>query len=251
MISVVIPTLNEAGQLPATLAAIQANRPRAGLEVILVDAGSSDDTVELASASGARVVMSPEAQRAAQMNLGARNARGDVLLFLHADTLLAESALPNLEAALDDPEVVGGGFARRFASPSRCLRLTCRLADWRCRRLGWFLGDQAIFARREAFERLGGYRPLDLFEDLDFSRRLARVGRVVTLDPPVVSSARRFADRGVVSRTCSDLWLTFRYLSGADPQKLTLRASKGPGPALRRGVSAPRPEKGPRGSSPG
>ncbi len=114
------------------------------------------------------------------------------MLFLHADTRLAPSALRALQAALRHEEVVGGGFARRYDSASPFLRATCALAEARTRFCGWFLGDQAIFVRRTVFAALGGFSAWDVFEDLDFSRRLARVGRVVTLRPPVVSSARRF-----------------------------------------------------------
>ncbi|MBU6400627.1 MAG: TIGR04283 family arsenosugar biosynthesis glycosyltransferase [Verrucomicrobia bacterium] len=228
MISIVIPTLNEADQLAATLAAIGDPLPRAACEVIVVDAGSSDGTAALAKAAGTRVVTSPGPGRAAQMNLGAQQASGDQLLFLHADTRLPEGALARIDAALRDPAIVGGGFARRFAGASRFLRLTAWLADWRCRSLGWFLGDQAIFARRSVFEQLKGYREIDLFEDLDFSRRMARTGKVVTLSPPVISSARRFAARGPLVTTAADLWLTCQFLAGADPQELAARRRPGP-----------------------
>lgn len=247
MISIVIPSLNEANQLPVTLAAIKANQcgrearvASPEIEVIMVDGGSIDDTAKLAATNGAHVLISPNSQRAAQMNLGARKARGDVLLFLHADTLLPATALRNIESALADPRVVGGGFARRFAAPSVFLRVTCLLAEWRGRALGWFLGDQGIFARRATFESLGGYPEIELFEDLAFSRRLTHAGRVVTLRPPVVSSARRFVEQGAFVTTCRDAWLTCRYLNGADPRELAARhrARANPAPDRRQ---TPRP----------
>jgi len=148
-----------------------------------------------------------------QMNLGASTAGGDTLLFLHADTQLAPGALRAIEVALEEPAVLGGGFARRYESPSLFLRLTCALAEARTRLSGWFLGDQAIFVRRATFTALGGFREWDIFEDLDFSRRVARSGRVVTLRPPVLSAARRFAARGAVRTTWRDLGLTARYLA--------------------------------------
>jgi len=98
--------------------------------------------------------------------------------------------------------------------------MTCLLASLRTRLTGWFLGDQAIFVRREVFKKLGGFRDLDLFEDLDFSRRMTQLGQVVTLSPPVISSSRRFQYRGAFLTTISDFWLTARYLTGADPSRL-------------------------------
>ena len=211
MISIVIPAFNEAGQLPATFASLRAQaEPH---EVIVSDAQSTDGTGEVARECGARVIVSPRRQRAAQMNAGARAARGACLLFLHADTRLPPAALAKIAGALRDSATLGGGFARRYDVPSRLLRLTCALAEVRTRCLGWFLGDQAMFVRRAAFEALGGFRECDIFEDLDFSRRLARAGRVVTLRPPVISAGRRFNTRGALRTTWSDLCLTARHVT--------------------------------------
>ncbi len=218
MIAVIIPTLNEAKLLPETLSCIRAND--AAHELLAVDGGSEDGTVQLAGAGGARVIHSPKRQRAFQMNLGAQQARSDFFLFLHADTWIGPNALQQIEKTLDLPSVVGGGFARRFQGASPVLRLTCRIGEARSRLLGWFFGDQGIFARRSAFERIGGFREWPLFEDIDFCRRLSRLGSLTTLRPPIVSSSRRFDARGSLRTTISDVWLTMRYLCGADPVKL-------------------------------
>jgi rSAM/selenodomain-associated transferase 2 len=218
MISVIIPIYNEAGYLPATLDSIADNKP--DQEMIVVDAGSVDGISGMARERASSVLFSPRRQRAYQMNLGAKRARGCTLLFLHADTRLPASALDQIESALSQDEIVGGGFARRYDSSSWFLLTTCLLAGWRTRWTGWFLGDQAIFVRRETFEKLGGFRDLELFEDLDFSMRMAQTGKVVTLSPPVISSSRRFKRRGEFSTTLSDAWLTCRYLAGADPNAL-------------------------------
>jgi cellulose synthase/poly-beta-1,6-N-acetylglucosamine synthase-like glycosyltransferase len=154
------------------------------------------------------------------MNLGARDARGDVLLFLHADTRLRADSLAAIRCALARPDVAGGAFARRFDHPSILLRLSCVVADWRGRLAGWFFGDQAIFARRAAFDQLGGYREWDVFEDLDFARRLRGAGRTVLLRPPILSSGRRFTTGPAWRRVLRDAWLTCRYATGADPQAL-------------------------------
>ncbi|PYJ84242.1 MAG: glycosyltransferase [Verrucomicrobia bacterium] len=218
MISIIIPTLNEAELLPGTLNRVQANR--APHEILVVDGGSTDETVALANASGARVISSAQTRRAAQMNLGTRMARGDIFLFLHGDTWTGPDTLKQIENALRQSAVAGGGFARRFQSRSRLLRLTCLLGEWRSRCFRWFYGDQGIFVRRTIFERVGGFQDMPLFEDVDFSRRMARQGRVVTLRSEVVSSARRFAARGALMTTASDVWLTVRYFAGADPKRL-------------------------------
>ncbi len=209
LFSIVIPALDEAGTIGATLAS--THDARKSREVIVVDGGSRDATACVAEAAGARVIRSPRRQRAAQMNLGAEAARGGILLFLHADTRLAPGALHAVIAALRDPRVVGGAFARRYDSPSLLLRATCALARWRNRLWGWHLGDQAMFVRAEMFRRLGGFADADQFEDLDFSRRLGRCGKLVTITPPVISSARRF-EVGAGQRTFGDVRLTLRYL---------------------------------------
>lgn len=213
MISIIIPTLNEAEHLPRTLGKIRANA--AACQIIIADGGSQDETLEIGQALGAKVVSS-EKGRALQMNAGAGHASGDILLFLHADTQLNDSSLEQIEAALVSADVVGGGFSRRFDSDSAFLQITCAMADWRSRRFGIFLGDQGNFVRREIFEHLGGFTEMTAFEDVDFSRRLARCGKTVTLQPGVISSARRFEKRGPFLTTCRDLWLSAKYASGLD-----------------------------------
>jgi rSAM/selenodomain-associated transferase 2 len=218
MISVIIPTYNEAVALTATLDAVAENKTNK--EVIVVDAGSVDGTVELAREKAARILFSPRRQRACQMNLGAQHACGLALLFLHADTLLSVSALDCIASSLSNERIVGGGFARRYNSNSCFLTATCFFACLRTRWTGWFLGDQAIFVRRQTLAELGGFQDLDLFEDLDFSRRMAKVGQAVTLLPPVISSSRRFRAQGELLTTLSDFWLTCCYLAGANQNTL-------------------------------
>jgi rSAM/selenodomain-associated transferase 2 len=218
MISVIIPIFNEERYLPATLAAIKRNE--GAHEVIVVDSGSSDASVKIALQDGARVLSTPVKQRAGQMNHGAESAHGDIFVFLHADTQLPQNALAKIESAIAKQHVVGGGFARHYDSPSLFLQSTCALAEIRTRLSGWFLGDQAIFVKRAVFEQLGGFHNFDLFEDLDFSRRMRREGRVITLRPPVVTSPRRFAFFGPVRTTWMDLLITRRYLCGTNPNQL-------------------------------
>lgn len=209
-ISVIIPVVNEAETLGVTLASLHSASVRC--EVIVVDAGSSDRTAAISEAADARVIESGRRQRAHQLNIGARSARGSILLFLHADTALPADALAAVVQALRDRNVFGGAFARRYASRSVLLRITCFFAGCRNRMIGWHLGDQAMFVRRGTFFHLGGFREVDQFEDLDFSRRLRRFGRTVTLRPGVTSSSRRFARSGPAATTLRDLTLTIRYL---------------------------------------
>ncbi len=218
MISVIIPTLNEEATLQATLDSVAANQ--ADYEVIVVDAGSSDKTAEIAHGAGARLLVSPRRHRAAQMNFGAKEAKGEILFFLHADTRIPTAALKRIEQALARADMVGGGFRRYFDSKSLFLRASCWVAGIRCRVSGLFLGDQGIFIRRSLFEKLGGFRELDFFEDVDLCRRMKEFGRVATLGPPVLSSARRFERFGPVATTFTDLSLSLRYIKGEDPNGL-------------------------------
>jgi rSAM/selenodomain-associated transferase 2 len=215
-ISVIIPVANEAASLAQCLACIGG----APNEIIVVDATSEDETGALAQAAGCKVVSSPQRHRARQMNLGAAKARGAILLFLHADTWLPKNALGKIVEAIERSGAVGGGFSRRYRSSSFTLAMTSRLAGLRNRLFGWHLGDQALFVRRDVFEKLDGYRDIPIFEDLDFSRRLRAVGKTVTLTPPVQSSPRRFAEKGPLRTTWNDLLLTRRYFSGEDPNQL-------------------------------
>jgi rSAM/selenodomain-associated transferase 2 len=201
-ISVIIPALNEARELPEIMA-----RLIGADEIIIADGGSDDGTADF---KGARIIQAPRG-RASQMNAGAAIATGAIFLFLHADTWLQPGALDSLRAAMQNPRVVGGAFERRFRGNSGFLKFTCALAAIRNRLIGWHLGDQGIFCRAEVFRELAGFANYRAFEDVDFSRRLAGKGRLVTLRPPVLSSARRF-ESGVVRRTVKDLALTLRYL---------------------------------------
>ncbi|MEM7388209.1 MAG: glycosyltransferase family 2 protein, partial [Verrucomicrobiota bacterium] len=178
-LSIIIPTWNEEASLPATLEALKESSEL--FEVIVIDAGSADQTCDLARAGGARVIEATRKQKAVQLNQGARLAAGNVLLFLHADTVISASALANLRSALASEKVVGGGCARFFDKRSIWLRFCCHLATWRGKIAGLYLGDQAIFVRRSAFEKIGGFRELDVFEDYDLCRRLKPHGRLALI----------------------------------------------------------------------
>lgn len=215
-ISVIIPTLNEDSALPA---ALQSLGRLEAVEIIITDGGSLDGTRQLAIRCGARVLSSP-AGRAKQLNLGAEAASGDILLFLHADTLLPRHFGQHVRAALSAPQVVGGAFELRIDAPNPRLRCIERLANWRSRQLQLPYGDQALFVRSEVFRALGGFPDLPIMEDFEFVRRLRRRGRLVILPDPVVTSARRWERLGVLRTTLINQLTILGYLSGIHPSRL-------------------------------
>ncbi len=218
-LSVIVPALNEAAQIGACLEALQPLRG-AGHELIVVDGGSDDATAALAR-SAADLVLSAPRGRAAQMNAGARRARGEVLLFLHVDTHLPPKADALLLAAL--AERSWGRFDVEIASHRSLLRLVAAMMNLRSRLTGIATGDQAIFVRRALFEKLGGYATIPLMEDVELSRRLRRVSAPVCLRARVRTSARRWESRGVLRTIVLMWWLRLAFWLGADPARLVER----------------------------
>jgi len=248
-ISVIIPTLNEERVLPRTLAHTLA----LGFdELLVVDGGSNDRTAEIVTASrvtreetdaetrreeDAAIPASPRpcvpvspapvtlltapAGRATQMNIGATASRGDILLFLHADTLLPRDAKREIEEAMKEPACVGGRFDLCFERDMGLGWLISRLINLRSRWTGIATGDQAIFVRRRTFDELGGFSPIPIMEDIDFTSRLKQTGRVVSLRSKVITSYRRWKTRGSI-RTIVLMWsLRFLYWIGVSPHKLS------------------------------
>ena len=218
-ISVIIPTLNEELSLPATLAAVF--RMKEQPEIIVIDGGSSDKTVEIAGKSGAKIVQT-EAGRGRQLDAGAKAASGDVFWFLHADTLPPENACEQILRALKDEQTIGGNFEIRFDGES----LAARFLTWlypKLRALDLCYGDSAFFARRAAYERSGGFADLPLFEDVEFYRRLKKHGRFVHLKSVVTSSSRRFEKRSFALTFAR--WSLFQglYWIGVSPHFLAKR----------------------------
>lgn len=217
-ISVIIPTLNEARIIADTLS------HTAGLgfdELIVVDGGSTDGTAAITQShtSGARVIAASRG-RARQLNVGAQASQGDVLVFLHADTHLPHAAKQKILATFTDDGVVGGRFDVRFDRPSLLGHIISTLMNYRSRWSGIATGDQAIFVRRRVFDQLGGFADIPLMEDIDFSRRLKRLGRLATLQDHVVTSFRRWDTNGPV-RTIVLMWgLRFLYWIGVSPHRL-------------------------------
>lgn len=211
-LSVVIPTLNEEKRIFETVRSV-----RDQAEVLVVDGGSEDATVDAAGRAGARVILSPRG-RGVQLDRGAREARGDWIVFLHADTRLEHGwdlALLSL-----DPDVLGGAFRLAVDSPRRAYRVIEAGVALRCRLFRLPFGDQAIFVRRASYGMVGGFPPFPLMEDVVFSQRLARAGRMAFPRPRAFTSARRWEEGGVIATTVRNLGLQALFACGLPPERL-------------------------------
>jgi rSAM/selenodomain-associated transferase 2 len=215
-LSVIIPTLNEAGELPETLKRARAI-PEVK-EIIVVDAASTDDTRAIAREHNC-IVIESEPSRGKQLRLGAQRASGDVVLFLHADTWLPENAGAVIAETFARPLVVAGGFYKRFrdggALPGS--RLRCWLLWALTNRL---FGDQAIFVKRDVLEKCGGAPDVPLMEEFELCKALARNGRIALAPATVLTSARKFREEGMLRTYWRMARCTFRYWLGTSPKRL-------------------------------
>lgn len=215
-LSIIIPTLNEAAHLAATLARIPKTP---ALEVIIADGLSQDTTLETAYSSGARIISSPRG-RARQMNAGAREAQGEFFLFLHADTLLPDGFAEHIPLNLSRPGVSAGAFRLKFHPPLPGLKLIETLANWRARTLQWPYGDQAIFLRADRFRTLGGFAEIPIMEDVDLIRRLRRQGRIAIAPVPVITSSRRWQKNGIWRTSLINQIILAGYFAGIPADRL-------------------------------
>jgi rSAM/selenodomain-associated transferase 2 len=217
-LSIIVPCLNEAAGIVETLEALQALRRR-GAEVVLVDGGSSDDSVARGEPWVDRVLTAPRG-RAAQMNAGAAQARGEILLFLHADSRLPDAADGLIVDSLRRSRKSWGRFDVRIAGRHPLLRVVEAMMNARSRFTGIATGDQGMFVTRSLFDAAGGFPEIALMEDVEMSRRLKRYGKPLCVRHRITTSARRWERHGVL-RTILLMWrLRFAYWLGADPNRL-------------------------------
>ncbi len=214
-ISVIIPTLNEAGCIAATIGSLRGQSPG---EILVVDGGSSDGTLD--QAREANLVLQAPPGRAGQMNAGAARARGGLLIFLHADCRLEAGALDAAGRCLAKPGVIACCFRMHVEADGPWFRCLEACASARVRLAGWIYGDQGLAIRRRDFATLGGFPSLRFLEDLFFSRRLKHLGRLIVLNRRIFVSPRRWQQAGLLRQSLRNWKLTALALAGVHPDRL-------------------------------
>ena len=218
LVSVIIPALNEAESILAAVAAARRSYTSGQVEIVVVDGGSTDGTPDLLPSDA--TLLRPPRGRAVQMNRGVAASHGELLVFCHADSQLPSGWRKAVIERLSRPDVSGGTF-QTLMLPERGIALWIRnrvrfRADWRI-----MFGDQVHFMSRDTYERIGGFPELPLMKDVEMSRALHQVGRLVRIDLRVVTSSRRFLERGFIRQGLCNGWSMFRYLYlGATPEEI-------------------------------
>jgi len=238
-LSVIVPTLNEQDRIGGLIDAVR----RPGVEVIVADGGSDDDTRAIAAAHGARVTIAPRG-RGPQLNAGAGLARGRDLLFLHADTALPANFQDIVRGTLQDPAVAVGAFRFEVDRPGLLLRGVELAVRVRCALFKTPYGDQAIFMRSDTCATLGGYEAIPLMEDLDLVRRARKLGRVTVVDAPAITSARRWEVVGVVRMTAINQACVLGFALGISPQRLAAWRNRASGARPSAHPGDPKPRAG-------
>lgn len=216
MISIIIPTLNEESKIGTTLASLQG--VSGSFEVLVVDGGSCDNTLHIASELGAKVIHAPKG-RGSQLAAGAEAAEGDIFWFLHADTIAPADAIEQINTALRSSSVAGGNFRIRFDGVTRAAKFLTWLHP-KVHSPSLSFGDSAIFVRRSIYEEVGGFRSYPLFEDLDLVKRVIKRGRFVRVPSSVITSSRRFSGRNFVATYLLWAYLLLLYKFGVSPTRL-------------------------------
>ena len=216
MISVIIPTLNEELTLEKSLISVGNSKD---VEIIVSDGGSDDATLAIAERLADKTLSSPSG-RGAQLNQGAAAAAGDILLFLHADTILPAGWEDYIGEALRDEEVAGGAFSFSLPNRSTPFAFIILMVNIRSRLLKLPYGDQSLFVRRRIFDKLSGFRQIPIMEDVELVKGMRRLGRIQILDQPVITSSRRWEKEGWIRTTFRNLCLLFLYHLGVSPERL-------------------------------
>jgi len=218
MISIIIPALNEEMHLTRCIESLMAEGFSG--EIIVTDSGSVDRTREIALRHTDVIVTDSPKGRGSKMNAGSAAAAGDILLFLHADTILEQGWSKELCSALEDPLVVGGAFSFSIDNPSPKYRLVEAWVRLRCRIFRLPYGDQAIFIRRNTFEKLNGYKEIPLMEDVDLVSRMKKMGRIAVLRKKAVTSGRRWVRKGLLRTAAINQMTLLMYHLGVSPERL-------------------------------
>jgi len=220
-VSFVVPCWNDAKRLEGALELLSRLEPVP--EVIVADA--SDDSAvirQLADRFGTKFVSVSKPNRGGQMNVGAREATGEVLVFHHADTEFSQGHYDAMVRALGENEkLVGGAFYKDIKAHHPKVGWSERMVRWYSRYIGVLYGDQSVFVRRDHFEsELGGFREIPLMEDVDFSKRIRKSGKITLIDPPIRTSMRKFKAEGTVWRKVQNVTLVFLFRIGVSPERL-------------------------------
>jgi rSAM/selenodomain-associated transferase 2 len=216
-VSIIVPTLNEAQGLTETLTQIQQLLP---YELVISDGGSHDDTLEIAEEFTEHLVKG-SAGRALQMNAGARVATGDIFLFLHADSRIEPASYEKMLHFLGDSEKIGGAFSLCIDSDKWSLRLIARLANLRSKYFGMAYGDQAFFVKNSTFQQMNGFAEFPICEDIDFFKRLRKLGPVILLKEKAFTSSRRWLKEGIWFTTLRNILIATLFKLGFPPRILT------------------------------
>lgn len=217
VITVIIPVFNEVANLTQTLATVIEGD---NLEIIVVDGGSSDDTVAIALSHQVKVIECNQPGRAQQMNTGAAIATGEILLFLHGDTLLPPDYSNQIRAIMRDTSMIGGAFSLAISGKKKILPWVAKMVNWRSRYLSLPYGDQGIFLRKSTFQTMGGFPDLPIMEDFQFILNLRKQGKIAILPSTVITSGRRWQKLGILKTTLINQLVILGYFAGVKPEKL-------------------------------
>jgi rSAM/selenodomain-associated transferase 2 len=216
-ISIIIPTLNEANTLELTLEGVLQEKNR---EVWVIDGGSTDNTLELAKKWGVNAILSPNKGKAAQMNYGATLATGEILLFLHADTLLSANYGDKIRNMMQDSRFIAGSFQFRFKHPNLALKVVEKTVNWRSHWFSLPYGDQGLFLKANTFQTMGGFKNMPIMEDFEMIQRLKQQGKIAMIPDAVMISDRRWRKLGVLRTTLINQMIVFGYYLGVSPDQL-------------------------------
>lgn len=218
-ISIIIPTWNEEKTILQTIASVESQFTTVLIQIVIVDGGSTDDTLRLAEPTSATVIRADRG-RATQMNAGAKVATGDILLFLHSDSILSEGCLEELRETMSGGGIVGGCFRLAFSDSNFLLNCIAWGSHLRAKLGGIMFGDQGIFVKRKVFEQVGGFPPIDLMEDLEFSIKVKRAGRLGIINKWIYTSSRRFRQGGILKTLLLMQRIKWMYWRGVPPVEL-------------------------------